>query len=178
MKEIEVKVLGIDIEKVKKDIIKLGGILIKKEYQENYYYKLPDNTDYIKGYIRIRKINDMLNNTCKTLLCVKKLLSQGKYRTCEEHEFEVSDFKECSLFLDSIKISYIKKENKFRESYTLDNVLVEFDVYDKDVFPYPYIEVEAENEKDILNLLDKLKIDRNLATSKTLEEIKKEMGID
>lgn len=177
MKEIEVKVLGIDIEKTKKDVIELGGNLIKKEYQENFYYKLPDNMNETKGYIRIRKIHNLLDNSHKTVLCVKKLLFQGKFRSCDEHEFEVSNFQECKLFLDSIKLSYLKQENKLRESYLIGNTLIEFDTWDKDVFPYPYIEIEAQCEKDIFDLLDKLKIDKSLATSKSLEEIKKEKGL-
>lgn len=177
MQEIEVKVLKIDIEKAREDIINLGGILIKKEYQENYYYKLPDSLSSQKGYIRIRKIHNLLDDSRKILLCIKILVSQGKYRTCDEHEFEVSDFEECTLFLKSMKLSYIKTENKHRESYSIDNSLIEIDTWDKDVFPEPYIEIEAACEEDIFNLLNKLNIDKSKATSKSLGEIKKEMGL-
>ncbi|SKA85242.1 adenylate cyclase, class 2 [Caloramator quimbayensis] len=177
MKEIEVKVLKIDIEKTREDIINLGGKLIKKEFQENYYYKLPESLSNQKGYIRIRKVHNLLDGSRKILLCIKTLISQEKYRTCDEHEFEVSNFKECTLFLEAMKLSYIKSENKHRESYSIDNSLIEIDTWDKDVFPEPYIEIEAACEEDIFNLLSKLNINKNKATSKSLEEIKKEMGL-
>lgn len=177
MKEIEVKVLGIDINKTREKIIKLGGILVKKEFQENYYFNLPNNIDNKNGFIRIRKIHNQLEDINKIFLCIKTIISQEMYRTCNEHEFEVSDFEECKSFLESLELSYLTKENKYRESYIIDNTLVEIDTWDKDVFPEPYIEIEAKNEKDIFNMIEKLGISKNKVTSKSLWEIKKEMGL-
>lgn len=74
MKEIEVKVLNVDVDLVKSKIISLGGVNIKKEHQENYFFNMP-NCD--NGYIRIRKIQDLLNNITKITLCVKKYLKMA-----------------------------------------------------------------------------------------------------
>lgn len=41
MNEIEVKVIDVDTESIKRKVIDKGGILVKKEIQENYMYGLP-----------------------------------------------------------------------------------------------------------------------------------------
>lgn len=174
MKEIEVKVLNVDVDLVKSKIISLGGVNIKKEHQENYFFNMP-NCD--NGYIRIRKIQDLLNNITKITLCVKKIFKNGIARENIEHEFEVSSFDECLAFLNVIGISKYKREDKYRESYILNDSLIEFDTWSKDVFPYPYIEIEAPSYEALDNIISILQIPKENITSKGLLEIKKEMGL-
>jgi adenylate cyclase class 2 len=56
-------------------------------------------------------------------------------------------------------------------------VLVEIDTWDKEHFPFPYIEIEAESSEKIYAALTLLEIPHDKATSKSLTEIKKELGI-
>jgi adenylate cyclase class 2 len=177
MDEIEVKIFGVDIENIKKKVLKLGGTLAKKENQENYFYDFPPHMKDEKGYIRIRKIHNLIDDSTKIMMCMKRIISQDTARKTEEHEFEVLDFKEAEEFLKSMGIGFFSKEDKYRESYLLSNALIEIDIWDKKVFPEPYIEVEAESEKKIYEILSILGIPAEKATSKSLNEIKKTFNL-
>jgi adenylate cyclase class 2 len=177
MHELEVKVLGVDIEDVKNKIKMLVGKLVKKEQQENYIYALPPHMKDERGYIRIRRVHDLINDSVKNIMCIKTIVSQEKYRTTEEHEFEVLDFKESTNFLKGMRLEFAGQHDKYRESYNLKDTLIEIDIWDRETFPEPYLEIEATDEKNIFEVLDLLEIPHEKATSKTLEEIKEEMGI-
>lgn len=177
MNEVEIKVLNVDIDRIKKDILANGGFLVKKENQENHIFYLPDYEKGSSGYIRIRRVHDLINDLHKDILCVKKIISQDKYRVTDEHEVEVMDFEECCKFLNSIGIKFNKQQDKYRESYRLNGVLIEIDTWSKNVFPHPYLEIEADDENMIFATLDLLQIPRENSTSKTLEEIKRDMGL-
>lgn len=176
MNEIEVKIIDIDCLEIEERIHTLNGKLIKDEFQENYIFSLPKGLNE-NGYIRIRKTEDFLDSSTKVLLCIKKVIFQGEFREMEEKEFEVSDFEEAFGFLDMLHFEFLRQENKKRKSYLLNNSLIEFDTWDDSVFPKPYIEIEAKNEKDLFDTLSLLNIDKDKITSKGLLEIKKEMGL-
>lgn len=176
MNEVEVKVIDINCEEVKSKIKSLNGTLVKKEFQENHIFSLPKELNS-KGYIRIRVIKDYLHMDNKIFLCIKKVISQDSVRKMEEREFEVNSFDEAFGFLSALNIEFLSQENKTRESYRLDNALIEFDKWDDKVFPYPYIEIEAENEEKLYSIINLLEIPLNKVTSKGLLEIKKEMGL-
>lgn len=176
MNEIEVKILDINCNTIKNKISSLGGTLVKNEFQENHIFSLPQNING-SGYIRIRVIQDFLTNSKKTFLCVKKIISQNEFREMNESEFEIGSFNEAFEFLHMINISFLRQENKKRESYSLNNTLIEFDTWDKNVFPQTYIEIEAQNEKDLFSTLNLLNISKDKITSKGLLEIKKDMGL-
>jgi adenylate cyclase class 2 len=177
MHELEVKVLGVDTEEVKNKIKMLGGELVKKEQQENYIYALPPHLSDKTGYVRIRRVHDLIKDTHKNIMCIKTIVSQEKYRTTEEHEFEVMDFEESTNFLKGMRLEFAGQHDKYRESYNLKDALIEIDIWDKETFPEPYLEIEATDEKNIFEVLDILGIPHEKATSKTLEQIKEEMGL-
>lgn len=177
MKEIEVKIFGVDIEDIKTKVLSLGGTLAKRENQENYFYDFPPHMKDEKGYIRIRKIHNLLDDSTKLMMCIKKIISQEAARKTEEHEFEVLDFKEADEFLKSMGADFFSREDKYRESYLLLNSLIEIDIWDKKVFPEPYIEIEAESEEKIYEILSLLNIPAEKATSKSLNEIKKSFNL-
>lgn len=177
MNEIEVKVFNVDIDSIKAKVLSLGGFLVKKENQENYFYDFPPHMMDEKGYIRIRKIKSLLDNSQKTMLCIKKIISMEAVRKTVENEFEISDFNAADGFLKTMGIKFIAQENKYRESYKILDTLVEIDIWDKSVFPYPYIEIEGKSEKNILDTLSLLEIPFDKSTSKSLEEIRREFSL-
>ncbi|WP_035166453.1 class IV adenylate cyclase [Caloramator sp. ALD01] len=174
MKEIEVKVLNVDLEKIKEKLKSLNAEKVKEENQKNYFFSLPNGEN---GYVRIRIIEDLIDRKEKITLCIKKIFKTDFARQNIEHEFEVSDFNECINFLNELGINDFKREDKHRESYILNGTLIEFDTWDKIVFPIPYMEIEApsiEALEDILKILD---IPKDKITSKGLLEIKRDMGL-
>jgi adenylate cyclase class 2 len=177
MDEIEVKVIDVDTENVKTKIIGLGGKLVKNEFQYNYIYELPPHIENRDGYIRIRRIHDLNNDTYKNILCIKKIISRAESKITEEHETPIDNLEEGLSFLNAMEIKRFGCFNKHRESYKLGDVLVEIDTWDKEHFPFPYIEIEAESSEKIYAALTLLEIPHDKASSKSLTEIKKEMGI-
>ncbi|EYE89044.1 adenylate cyclase [Fervidicella metallireducens AeB] len=175
MNEIEVKVLDVDIETIKKKIVELKGVLIKKEYQENYIYSLPMHLNNRNGYIRIRRTHDLLKDTYENILCIKKIISQDDFRITEENEVTVSSIEDCKNFLEALEVKFFRKQNKYRESYLLSDSLIEIDEWDKDIFPDPYIEIEAKTPEILESILAALSIPKEKTTSLTLEEIKKNL---
>lgn len=172
--ETEIKVLDIDIDEVRNKVKELGCPMVKKENQENYLYKLPKSLqaqDKI-GFVRIRKTHSLIDGKDKIILCTKILISQNETRTAEEEEIEVLDFEGCRRLVSSLDLEFIKRFDKYRESYILDDVLIEIDILDKNEFPDPYIELEGNSKDEIYAVLDKLSLPRQKATSLRLDEIK------
>lgn len=177
MNEIEVKVLDVDIYEVISTLKSFGCTPVKKEQQENYIYSLPDSMKDIKGYVRIRRVKSLLDGTTKSILCVKKIISQDSVKFCEEHETEVSSFSACSSILTSLNLRFLGRKDKLRESYLFNDTLIEIDTWNKEYFPEPYLELEGESSEKIYETLTLLGIPHEKATSLCLEEIKKLRGI-
>ena len=134
-------------------------------------YDLPPCTINKNGFIRIRAIKDLLNSKNKIILCSKKIISQGKTRQNEEHEIEVNNLNECKNLLDSLNLNFTGIQKKYRESYKYMGCLVEFDTWDKNIYPDTYIEIEVIDGNNIYDILKSLDIPEKNATSKSLHEI-------
>lgn len=177
MNEIEVKVLDIDLEITRNKILGLGGKLVKNELQYNYIYELPEHIKNRDGYIRIRKIHNLIDDSYKNILCIKKIISRSEAKITEEHETVIENLDEGLSFLNAMELKNLGCFNKRRESYSLNGALIEFDTWDKEHFPIPYIEIEAPGSSEINKILKLLDIPESKATSKSLADIKKDMGI-
>ena len=75
------------------------------------------------------------------------------------------------LSLGLILKSSIKKS---RESYKYKNTLVEIDINDKSFCPFPYIEIETNEEDELKEVVSLLGYTMEDTTSKTIYEILKE----
>lgn len=177
MNEIEVKILDADNEAVKETLLKNGAVLVKKENQENYIYLLPEALRNQNGYARIRRVHNLIDDTKQDIMCVKKILSQKEAKITEEHEFEISNFENGRLFLNALGIQFSECRGKYRESYSFNGALVEFDTWDKETFPDTYIEIEAPDISVIKEVCRLLNISEEKVTSRSLSEIKKDMGL-
>lgn len=62
-------------------------------------------------------------------------------------------------------------QKKYRESYKYMECLVEFDTWDKTIYPDTYIEIEVADRNNIKNILKSLNIPEKNATSKSLRQI-------
>ncbi len=107
-------------------------------------------------------------------MTVKKLISQEKYKIMEENETEILDPKEGENIFKALGLQLIESISKFRESYKYKETLVEIDINDKSFCPFPYIELESNNEKELKELVELLGYSMNDTTSKTIYEILKE----
>lgn len=180
MNEIEVRILNIDSELIKEKLNRLGAKLVKNEFQINHIYDFPGDTlrEKQKGYCRIREVENLLDGSKKYILCVKKMISQNKYKEMLEEETEILDFQAMKNILIELGLYNRFTSKKKRESYDLNGVLYEFDEQEKDVFPIPYLEIEAMDEESLKRGVEVLGYTLEDTTSKTLSELRKELGIN
>ena len=178
MKELETRVVDIDVDKIRKILNDIGAEKVKEEYQINNIYDFEDNRLLnAKGYARIRITDDRLNNKEVVYITTKKMLSQGTFKEMEENETIVEDKDAASKIFTSLGLSLKQSIKKYRESYKIKDSLVEIDINDKNFCPFPYLEIETYSEdrlKEILNLLGYTIED---TTSKTIYELLEERGL-
>lgn len=174
MKEIETKIIKIDVDLIREKLTALGGTLVKLESQINDIYDFKDEALMIKsGYARIRRVYNKINHEEKAYITVKKLLTKIPYKTMEEHEIIINDPKEADLLLCSLGLTKIKTIKKERESYKLLNSLIEIDINGPEICPFPYLEIESENEEELNKIVELLGYKYSDTYSQTLDEILK-----
>lgn len=175
MKELETKIVHVNIDEIRNKLIDIKAEKVKMENQTNNLYDFPDNRLLKeKGYARIRVVEDLLKNETRYYMTTKKLISQDKYKIMEENEVIINDGdtgNDIFLSLGLILKSSIKKS---RESYKYKNTLVEIDINDKSFCPFPYIEIETNEEDELKEVVSLLGYTMEDTTSKTIYEILKE----
>ena len=178
MKELETRVVDIDVDKIREILNNIGAEKVKEEYQINNIYDFEDNRLLnAKGYARIRITDDRLNNKEVVYMTTKKMLSQGTFKEMEENETIVEDKEAASKIFTSLGLSLKQSIKIYRESYKIGDSLVEIDINDKNFCPFPYLEIETYSEdrlKEILNILGYTIED---TTSKTIYELLEERGL-
>src|SRR5699024_3214828 len=116
---------------------------VKKELQVNtlidsYENPIKKITD---GYLRVRESKDLVHNTNTTTMTFKKNVKNKNIRENIEYNVNIDDrdtMVEILKFLgyDNVKIGY-----KERTSYCLNDANIEIDIWDKETYPNPYIEI-------------------------------------
>lgn len=178
MKEIETRIIDIDVDKIRKKLIELGCKKVKEENQVNNIYDFPDRTLLNnKGYARIRTIDDKLNNSFHSYMTVKKLISQEKYKIMDEKETEILDDNMGKQIFEALGLILVESIKKYRESYRYKNTLIEIDINDKSFCPFPYIEIETSYEKELEQIVNLLGYTMKDTTSKTIYELLNEKGV-
>lgn len=177
MNEIETRILDIDVDVIREKAFKIGAVLVKKENQINNIFDFSDRRLLkSKGYARIRTIDDLLNNKKTAYITTKKMLSQEVYKVMEEHETEIKDPIVGIEIFKALGLELINSISKYRESYKYKNTLIEIDINDKSFCPFPYIEIESNDENQLLEVITLLGYEKENTTSKTIFEILKERG--
>lgn len=178
MKELETRVVDIDVDKIRKVLNDIGAKKVKEEYQINNIYDFEDNRLLnAKGYARIRITDDRLNNKEVVYMTTKKMLSQGTFKEMEENETIVEDKEAASKIFTSLGLYLKQSIKKYRESYKIEDSLVEIDINDKSFCPFPYLEIETYSEEKLKEILNILGYTIEDTTSKTIYELLEERGL-
>ena len=180
MKEIEVKVLNIDPCSMEKKLITLGAVKVKDEKQINMIF---DTKDYYldrssNGYARIRVTEDKLKNRQDKIFTLKKNITTDGVRENKEHNMELADDELMVQILIGLGYELKHTGKKHRISYELEGILYEIDIWDNDTYPYPYMEIEVNREEDIDRAVELLGIDRGNITTKSIQQLRKELALD
>jgi adenylate cyclase, class 2 len=178
MKELETRIIDIDVDFIRKRLKELGAEKVKEEYQINNIYDFDDNRLLnSKGYARIRITDNRIDNKEIVYMTTKKMLSQETFKVMEENETIVEDKEAASKIFTSLGLKLKQSIKKYRESYKLKNSLIEIDINDKEFCPFPYIEIETGSENELEEILSLIGYTIKDTTSKTIYEILEEKGL-
>ncbi|MCB2292873.1 CYTH domain-containing protein [Clostridium algoriphilum] len=172
MKEIETRIIDIDVKEIRGKLLNINAQKVKQENQVNNIYDFSDKRLLNnKGYARIRTVQDELTNSTTHYITTKKLISQEKYKIMDEFESEIKDEVAAKGIFESLGLLLIQSIKKYRESYRYKNTLIEIDINEKEFCPFPYIEVEGADEAEIIEVITLLGYTLEDTTSKTIYEI-------
>ena len=178
MKEIEIKIIDIDVEEIRRKLFNINAPKVKQENQINNIYDFPDKRLLNnKGYARIRTIHDELTNSTVHYITTKRLISQEKYKVMEEHESEIKDASAAKGIFEALGLELMQSIKKYRESYKYKDTLIEIDINDKEFCPFPYIEIESAEEAQLEEVINLLGYSLSDTTSKTIYEILKSKNL-
>ena len=158
-RELEVKILNIDPTSMEKKIIELGGKLIGREKQTNTL--LDSDTrpikSYMDAYLRIREATDLISGDGFAELTLKKKLKNSSLRENVELNVRIDDSKTMLTLLMDLGFNKVSVGIKDRTSYLLKGARLDIDVWDQRTYPFPYMEIEVDNEvmlREIVELLE------------------------
>ncbi|MBE6063729.1 MAG: CYTH domain-containing protein [Clostridium butyricum] len=178
MQELETRIMDIDIDKTRTILCENGAEKVKSEDQINDIYDFEDGRLLAqKGYARIRTVNDKLNNKVVYYMTTKKMLSQDRFKVMEENETVIEDKKMGEGIFKSLGLVLKESNKKYRESYKLNDCLIEIDINDKSFCPFPYLEIETSSEEKLESIVKLLGYTLDDTTSETIYEILEKRGI-
>ena len=140
MKELETRVMDIDVDDIRNKMESLGAIKVKSEDQVNEIYDFEDGRLLAaKGYARVRTTIDRLTGKETVFMTTKKMLSQGTFKVMEENETIVEDGEMARRIFKSLGLVLQESISKYRESYKLNDSLIEIDINDKSFLSFPLL---------------------------------------
>ncbi len=149
MKEIEIKILEIDVTSIRQKLKKLGAKKTFDGKMHTIVFDTPDEQLKKKGlFLRLRQEGNDVH------LCFKgQKDSSKKFKVREEIELTVSSMKDMIIVLE--KLGFVKKFEyaKHREQHKLAKTSFDIDTYDK--IP-TFLEIEAPTEKEVENAVKAL----------------------
>ena len=178
-RELEVKILGLNLDEMEKKVISLGGVLLGKEKQIN---TLIDSTQYpiksrVDAYLRIRQTKDLENDKSNTVLTLKRNISKDGFRDNIELTTEIEDKKTMLEILKSLGYDKIEIGYKERTSYEFMNARLDFDRWDKGTYPFPYMEIEVKDMRHLNEITKALEIPQENISTKSIVELRKELKL-
>ncbi|HZJ98594.1 MAG TPA: class IV adenylate cyclase [Tissierellaceae bacterium] len=178
-RELEVKILGIDLEEMEKRVISLGGVLIAKEIQTNTLIDSSESPIKTKvdAYLRIRETKDLLNNKSDTVITLKKNLSKDGIRDNIELTTEIADKEIMLEILNDLGFDDTEVGYKERKSYELMDARLDFDKWDKNTYPFPYVEIEVRDMNHLNEITKALEIPQGNISTKSIVQLRKELKL-
>ena len=150
MKEIEVKILEIDVEEVRKKLLELGAEKVFEGDMKSYAMDTEDKLITKKGeLLRVRIEGSEVKLNYKS----KHEDDDEDHKVFEETEVPVGDFDKTVKLLGNLGFAPIVDYSKHRESYKLGDVRFEIDVYPD--IP-AFLEIEAPTKEDIKKAVEML----------------------
>ncbi|MBI2175506.1 MAG: CYTH domain-containing protein [Parcubacteria group bacterium] len=185
MKEIELKVLGIDRQALRARLRKIGARRVFGPVPVREIYFEPDKS--MRGArryssFRLRAVGKHYELTVKVGRKNVKQPHRGrpaqkiqKFKVRDEYEVRVLDFARALELVRALGYRVFREREKTREEYRHQGVKIEIDEYTG--MP-PYMELESTREHSLLRVLGALGYNREQATTATATELLARHGLD
>ncbi|CAK7059977.1 class IV adenylate cyclase [Tissierella sp.] len=179
MKELEVKVLNMDLKEMESKLMSLGATLIDKELQVNTLIDSKESfiQSKLDSYLRIRETKSILTKDTKLTLTMKKNINREGIRENIEINTDISDKNAMLEILESLGYYVIQEGFKERTSYILNNARFDLDKWDDLTYPYPYMEIEVNDEDELEDIVKLLNIPKENISTKSIVELRKEKNL-
>jgi adenylate cyclase class 2 len=164
--EFEGRILNINVDKVRKTILSLGGKKVKDYDFRRYVFDVIPKRD--STWVRLR------SDGSKTTLTVKEIVNDSISGT-NEWEVFVSDIDTALKILEKIGIRPRGYQENKREQYEFDGAEVSIDFWPK---LNPYLEIEAESEEKVRKIAKRLGFSSKEITGDGNAKIYASVGID
>lgn len=172
-REIEVKVLNIVPKEMEEKLLSLGAEKLSREFQTNYTFE-PDEGEFKKGYLRIRESQiDGKKNPIE--LTFKEVKDDKDVRINNEFTVHIDSVAMMTSILDKMGIRLKYKGEKERISYRYKEQRFDIDTWDKNTYPYPYMEIEFTNQSKIDEIINDLGIEKGMVTTKSISDLINEL---
>lgn len=165
-KEIEVKVLGFQINDYIDMVEKIGAQKIATEEQINH--RFVDAKTKGDSYLRLREVDG------RGYFTLKERSSSQNARVNSELMTEISEPKTFLKIADRLGIRYTS-ESKKRIKYVLDDFVFDIDKWSEEVYPYPYMEIEAKSTQALQDIIDRLGISEEHISTKSIKELRDDL---
>lgn len=170
-REIEIKVLNVDLEAMERRLIEKGASKIGEEEQAN---GLIDSSSHPieekSGYLRIRR--SRFSGEEKTVLTFKEKKASDSVRVYDEHTIVIDDAKEMLAILKCMGYDRVEWGHKHRISYRYMGCRLDLDRWKEEDYPDPYMEIEGPNREAIEKVVDALAIGRDALSTKSIAELR------
>ncbi len=176
-KEIEVKVLNVDLKEMEEKLKALGAKLQAEEYQVNTVIDRLDGyiEKELNSYLRIRETKDLITDSSTIKLTLKKNIGRERARQNIEITTKI-DNKEAMLeILKELQFNVIQEGYKQRKTYIYDGIRFDLDRWDENTYPYEYMEIEVEREEELEMAISLLNINKEQISTKSIMELREEL---
>lgn len=174
-REIEVKVLNINPKEIEEKLNNLGGKKISHEFQKNYTFA-PKEGEFEHGYLRIRE-TEIDGEKQYIELTFKRVESDNDFRVNNEYTVNIDSVSMMTKILEEIGINLEYEGEKERISYSYKGQRFDIDIWDKNTYPKPYMEIEFTNGDKMDEILEDLNIDKKDVSTDSITELRSKLNM-
>ncbi|KGF10676.1 hypothetical protein HMPREF1633_09340 [Tissierellia bacterium S5-A11] len=170
-REIEVKLLGIDVDQLEERLKNLGGNFLGEEEQRNInIWSTRQYWPQDQGYLRLRTIKTGQGEVHE--FTFKKQVSNQGVRDNYEYTTHIDDPAALVEILKATGFDRFDRGYKKRRSYTYKNCRFDFDQWDPETYPKAYVEIEAPSKETLYQMLDDLEIPKHAVSTLSIAQLK------
>ena len=93
----------------------------------------------------------------------------------DEYTIEFDSEENLKQILKFVKLDKQSSSKKERKSFEFMDARLDFDCWDKDFYPYPYLEIEVKDEEHLNEIINKLGINKDQISTESISELRSKL---